>query len=205
MPTDDPMSSDTRFSYHCTRCNSCCVDKRIQVNPYEIARLARNRGVSTAAARDAFTDNGALRRHDDGRCVFLGEQGCTVHPDRPLVCRLFPLGRVIDAAGKVHFVRYPDPHAARGEFGEDGVVQDYLAAQGAPPFIAAADAYFGFFCRANDRLRADTPIDAEAGRDLLDIDSEVAAACAERGIEEPDDLDERMRIHIELLDAALDS
>lgn len=205
MPTDDPMGPGTRFSYRCTRCNSCCVDKRIQVNPYEIARLARNRGVSTAAGRDAFTDNGALRQQDDGRCIFLGEQGCTVHPDRPLVCRLFPLGRVIDAAGNVHFVRYPDPHAARGDFGEDGVVQDYVTAQGAAPFIAAADAYFGFFCRANDRLRADTPIAAEAGRDLLDIDSEVAAACAERGIDEPDDLDERMRIHIELLDAALDS
>ena len=46
---------------------------------------------------------------------------------------------------------------------------------------------------------------AMAGRDLLDIDSELAAACAERGIEEPGDLDERMRLHIELLDAALDS
>ena len=42
MPADDAMEPDTRFSYRCTRCNSCCVDKRIQVNPYEIARLARN-------------------------------------------------------------------------------------------------------------------------------------------------------------------
>lgn len=205
MPSDDPMGPDTRFSYRCTRCNSCCVDKRIQVNPYEIARLARNRGVSTAAARDAFTLDGALRQHDDGRCIFLGEQGCTVHPDRPLVCRLFPLGRVIDAAGKVHFLRYPDPHAARGEFGEAGVVADYVEAQGAGPFIVAADAYFGFFCRANERLSADTAIVPDQARDLLDIDSEVASACAERGVAEPDDLDARMRLHIERLDAMLES
>ncbi len=204
MASDDPMGPDTRFSYRCTRCNSCCVDKRIQVNPYEIARLARNRGVSTAAARDTFTSEGALRQRDDGRCIFLGEQGCTVHPDRPLVCRLFPLGRVIDAAGNVHFVRYPDPHAARGEFGDAGIVQDYVTAQGAEPFIAAADAYFAFFCRANDRLGAGIPIETDPARDLLDIDSEVAAVCAERGIEAPSDMDARMRLHLELLDDLLD-
>jgi len=208
MPSDDPilgpMTADTRFSYRCTRCNSCCVDKRIQVNPYEIARLARNRGVSTAEARDTFTTDGALRQREDGRCIFLGDQGCEVHPDRPLVCRLFPLGRVVDAAGNAHFVRYPDPLAARGAFGEAGVVADYVTAQGATAFIAAADAYFAFFCRANEQMNADTPTAAFPDRDLLDIDSELAAACAASGIEEPDDLLERMWLHISLLDAMLD-
>jgi len=209
MPSHDPipapMTADTRFSYRCTRCNSCCVDKRIQVNPYEIARLARNRGVSTAEARKTFTTaNSALRQQEDGRCIFLGDQGCTVHADRPLVCRLFPLGRVIDAAGKVHFVPYPDPLAAHGEFGKAGVVADYLEAQGATAFIAAADAYFAFFCRANERMGAGTPAAADPDRDLLDIDSELAAACAAAGIAEPDDLIERMWLHISLLDEMLD-
>ncbi|WP_296612392.1 YkgJ family cysteine cluster protein [Sphingomonas sp.] len=208
MPSHDPiparMTADTRFSYRCTRCNSCCVDKRIQVNPYEIARLARNRGVSTAEARQTFTTaDSALRQREDGRCIFLGDQGCTVHVDRPLVCRLFPLGRVIDAAGKVHFVPYPDPLAAHGEFGKAGVVADYLEAQGATAFIAAADAYFAFFCRANERMGAATPAAADPDRDLLDIDSELAAACAAAGIAEPDDLLERMWLHISLLDEML--
>jgi len=209
MPSHDPipapMTADTRFSYRCTRCNSCCVDKRIQVNPYEIARLARNRGVSTAEARKTFTTaDSALRQQEDGRCIFLGDQGCTVHADRPLVCRLFPLGRVIDAAGKVHFVPYPDPLAAHGEFGEAGVIADYLEAQGATAFIAAADAYFAFFCRANARMGAGTPVVADPDRDLLDIDSELAAACAASGVAEPEDLLERMWLHISLLDQLLD-
>lgn len=213
MPSHDPilapipaqMTADTRFSYRCTRCNSCCVDKRIQVNPYEIARLARNRGVSTAEARETFTTaDSALRQREDGRCIFLGDQGCTVHPDRPLVCRLFPLGRVIDAAGKVHFVPYPDPLAAHGEFGKTGMVADYLEAQGATAFIAAADAYFAFFCRANERMGTGTPIAADPDRDLLDIDSELADACEASGIAEPEDLLDRMWLHISLLDAMLD-
>jgi len=199
------MTADSRFSYRCTRCNSCCVDKRIQVNPYEIARLARNRGVSTAEARDTFTTaDSALRQREDGRCIFLGDQGCTVHADRPLVCRLFPLGRVIDAAGKVHFVPYPDPLAAHGKFGQAGAVADYLEAQGATAFIAAADAYFAFFCRANARMGAGTPVVADPDRDLLDVDSELAAACAATGIAEPEDLLDRMWLHISLLDAMLE-
>lgn len=33
-----------RFSYVCNRCRRCCHHKLIRVNPYEIARLARNQG-----------------------------------------------------------------------------------------------------------------------------------------------------------------
>jgi len=36
-----------------------------------------------------------LRMADDGtrRCPFLGPDGCAVYPDRPSVCRLYPLAR----------------------------------------------------------------------------------------------------------------
>ncbi len=201
---DDAMGADTAFSYRCTRCNSCCVDKRIQVNPYEIARLARHRGLSTGDLRDRFTVDGALRQEADGRCAFLGEQGCTVHADRPLVCRLFPLGRVVNSDGTERFVRFPDPHAAHGLFGSDGTIADYLATQGAAPFIAAADAYFQFYCRASERLANDeAPVADTDGSDLLDIDSQLAAYCREQQIEEPADPDERMRLHIRILDAFL--
>jgi len=197
----DALGAASPFSYRCTQCSSCCFDKRIQVNPYEIARLARNRGLSTGEFRDRHTHEGALLQRDDGACVFLGPQGCTVHPDRPLVCRLFPLGRVIDSEGGVRFVRFPDPHAARGEFGEDGVVMDYVTAQGALPFIVAADAYFAFFLRASARLEAGAA--PEIDGDPLDIDTQLARDCRARQIDEPTDLEERWPQHIALLDTML--
>lgn len=198
------MGPATPFSYRCTRCNRCCTGKRIQVNPYEIARLARARGLSTSAARARFTTDGALCQDDADRCVFLGEQGCGVHADRPLVCRLFPLGRMVDAGGAAHFVRV-DPSWARGDFGEDGVVADYVASQGAAPFMAAADAYFDWYCRARERLAAGAVDKGEAGQDdLLDIDSQVAAHCAALGMEEPEDVEARMRLHLAILDGWID-
>lgn len=198
------MGPATPFSYRCTRCNRCCTGKRIQVNPYEIARLARARGMSTSAARQAFTVDGALRQDDADRCVFLGEGGCGVHADRPLVCRLFPLGRMVAADGAAHFVTV-DRSWARGEFGESGVVADYVAAQGAAPFIVAADAYFAWYCRARARLAAGGAMaDAAGDADLLDIDDQLAAHCRAHGIAEPEDIEARLRLHLTILDAQLE-
>ena len=33
-------------------------------------------------------DHTVLKQTESGACVFLGAEGCMVHPDRPLVCRL---------------------------------------------------------------------------------------------------------------------
>ena len=45
----------------------------------------------------------------DAQMLFLGERGCTVHADRPLVCRLYPLGRHIDEHGAESFYHL-EPH-----------------------------------------------------------------------------------------------
>jgi Fe-S-cluster containining protein len=202
MPRVETLRADSPFSYRCTRCNACCTGKRIQVNPYEIARLARHRGVSTAEARERFTTDGALNQDDASRCIFLGEAGCSVHPDRPLVCRLFPLGRSITADGTVSFGEV-DRSWANGAFGTDGQVGDYVEAQGAGPFIVAADAYFGWLVRAAATLEQGAD-DAEDDQDWLDIDSQLGAWEAATGFAAPADVDARMRLHLRLLDAKLE-
>jgi Fe-S-cluster containining protein len=53
--------------------------------------------MDAASFRASYAENDATLRHnDDGACIFLGEAGCTVHSDRALVCRLFPLGREVE-------------------------------------------------------------------------------------------------------------
>src|SRR5262245_22789218 len=103
-----PASRSTPFGYVCRRCSRCCSDKQIQINPYEVARLARAKGQSTSEFRAAWTEDGqgtVLREKEDGTCVFLGPRGCEVHRDRPLVCRLYPLGRIVRSDGSEHFIR----------------------------------------------------------------------------------------------------
>ena len=45
------------FDYICQSCGRCCYDKDVRVNPYEVARLAANRGQTTTEFRAAWTLN----------------------------------------------------------------------------------------------------------------------------------------------------
>jgi Fe-S-cluster containining protein len=110
----DSLNRDTPFGFSCNRCLQCCRDKKIQVNPYEIARLAARLGISTTVFIAEHTDAGGvhLRFDDEGACVFLDAQGCSVHEDRPLVCRLYPLGRHLDGSDIETFSEVePEPGA----------------------------------------------------------------------------------------------
>jgi uncharacterized protein len=203
------FSGETPFSYVCRRCRKCCHDKLIQVNPYEAARLARNLGLSTADfIREHLESSIYLRRQNDGACVFLGPQGCTVHPDRPLVCRLYPLGRHIEVSGEPTFSHTAPHPETRGVYGGGGTVADFLAQQDVAAFVAAADRYLAVLQSLFDAWRrAPLATEEEPTTDqvpeLLDLDRAVAAHCARRGLAEPTDLDERMTLHLEAITAWL--
>ena len=206
-PASARQTGDTAFSYACHRCRRCCHDKLIQVNPYEIARLARRLGLTTTVfIRDYLADQPHLRRTDDGACVFLGPEGCTVHPDRPLGCRVYPLGRHIQVGGEPRYLRIePHPQSA-GVYGTDGTIDRYLAGQGVADFIAAADQYLSVLQALFDAWRRapwvveDQPAaGAEAGAeapDLLDLDKAVAEYCRQRSRPEPVGIEDRMRLHL---------
>ena len=63
-------------------------------------RAARTMGDST-------TPQGAdTREQREGRCSFLNEQGrCSIHPYRPGICRIFPLGRIYENGDFKYFLQ----------------------------------------------------------------------------------------------------
>lgn len=140
---DPPYSRQTPFSYSCNACSRCCHDKSIQVNPYEIARLASNIGIRPREFISKYLgENGPyLKSRPDGACVFLGPTGCTVHSDRPLVCRLYPLGRIIEGDGGEIFGELEPHPSTEGVYGEDGTVADYLKQQETADHMVAVEAY----------------------------------------------------------------
>jgi Fe-S-cluster containining protein len=210
MAQPDVVSAEARaerFGFACGRCTQCCRTMRIQINPYEVARLAHNRGVSTSAFRERWTLDGegaVIARTGGNACVFLGPEGCSVHADRPLVCRLYPLGRHIGADGSERFSLAERLPGAGGAFDADGTIAAFLEAQGAGPFMRAADSYFFWLCRAHDALDGADGAEIDAG-DLLDMDAAIAAHCASTRSEEPDGVDARHRLHLEILDSFLET
>lgn len=206
----------TTYSYRCNACRRCCYGKRIQLNPYEIARLATSQGISSTAFLSAYTEEGGavLKVKEDGACVFLDEHGCSVHPDRPLVCRLYPLGRIVADDGHEEFV-HVEPHPqSEGVYGDDGTIADYLSEQNAAPFMEAADRYYALLqdlavwlnCAAahdGGTARASAteislPKPSEAGQaaNWFDIDPVVEAYIAETGAAAPETVVEKMEVHI---------
>lgn len=197
------------FDYACNRCSLCCRDKVIQVNPYEIARLARRLGMTTGAFTARYTEGGVgarLTRRDDGTCSFLGPEGCGVHLDRPLVCRIYPLGRHVAADGTESWSHLAPHPQTKGVYGADATIGDYIGAQGALPYMRATDEYAAWLRRAYNVLEAANEGDPEgpSAADLLDMDSVIAARCHESGAQEPLDIEARKALHLAILADWLD-
>lgn len=87
-----------RLPLTCTKEGVCCRGHRIQILPWELARLARLLGRTPREVRDACTEHGIrlaiVSEESTFRCIFADHpEGCSVHAARPLPCRLFPLAR----------------------------------------------------------------------------------------------------------------
>jgi uncharacterized protein len=208
------------FDYQCAGCGRCCHFFQIQVNPYEVLRLARHLGLTTTDFLDRYLADGPyLRRRDDGACVFLEGNRCGVHPARPLACRLYPLVRHISPQDDEGFSTLPPVPESAGRFYTQGTVGAYLRQQGAEEYMAAADRYLRCFRRldaalAGMRVKAEANDDGSALEDgqilqsrgnLLDPDGMVTRYCAATGSRVPNDLEAMAALHIEAIEAWLDT
>jgi Fe-S-cluster containining protein len=218
---DFNLQRDSAFSYQCNACSRCCHNKAIRVSSYEILRLARRLGMTTTEFIERHTEAGGtvlrMQAENDHGCIFLGQQGCSVHSDRPLVCRLYPLARWTDPDGQESFgLLAPHPETA-GIYGKTAVLADYLHKQGVAPFFEMGDRYGAVYQRMVDALenldpdeldrRADRRSDVEetasgvSASPWIDIDKVVADFCNAKGRPIPDDIDELVAVHIEAIDA----
>jgi Fe-S-cluster containining protein len=222
------------FSFACRVCGRCCSGKIIMAGPHEVLGMARHLGISTTEFLALHADNGGttLRFGADGRCGFLTESGCKVHPRRPLVCRLYPLGRATDGAGDEKFALFPKEEGCEAEFGAAGTIEGFLESQGVAPYIEWSVRYGELYKRmlgllerldiqgkvsvgegteapAADRGAAAAPAgDPDADRAPLsswqDIDASLAEHCAAKGLAVPAGIDEAIALHLEAMREWLD-
>ncbi|HJA92137.1 MAG TPA: YkgJ family cysteine cluster protein [Candidatus Eisenbergiella merdipullorum] len=102
----------------CAGCSSCCREtgNTIILDPYDIWQLERGTGMTftTLMEQGKIELNMAdgvilpnLKLAEDGSgCGFLNAQGrCSIHPFRPGLCRLFPLGRLYEENGFRYFIQ----------------------------------------------------------------------------------------------------
>jgi Fe-S-cluster containining protein len=218
---DFALQRDSAFAYQCNGCSRCCHNKAIRVGPYEILRLARRLGITTTEFIARHTEAGGtmlrMREENNRACIFLDDKGCSVHPDRPLACRLYPLARWVDPDGCESFGHLtPHPETA-GVYGASGTVGHYLGQQGVAPFFEMGDRYGAVYQRMVDRLESLDPGELErrpsrrndvdetdagvAASPWIDIDQAIAEFCKTNGRPMPADIEGAVAMHIEALDA----
>jgi uncharacterized protein len=127
------LGLESPFFFKCQRCRACCNNKRISPDAAEVERMAARLGTTPDDFRGRFLDpeDGTLRLRPNGDCIFLNEEGCGIHPARPLVCRLFPLGLLRDEAGRESFGLMPLHPDCVGYLSDEGTIADYLESEGA--------------------------------------------------------------------------
>ena len=98
----------------CQGCSKCCrsdMGTSITLDPYDVWLLTRGTGRSFESMvekeiRLSVLDGLILPHMNmEHGCGFLDQDGrCTIHPYRPSICRLFPLGRQYDGPKTSYFI-----------------------------------------------------------------------------------------------------
>ena len=97
------MEMPSVIAFACQRCGHCCEGVGgIVLSAFDIERLGTHLGFERQALLDRFAEHVGGRYRllagPDNYCIFY-DQGCSVHPARPDVCRAWPYfrGNIIDA------------------------------------------------------------------------------------------------------------
>lgn len=91
--------------------NECCSDLNMVLTPYDLLRMRKGLGLSSTEVIKSFVETFMagesrfpalrLRMTDTPKkaCPFVRDSGCSIYPDRPGACRMYPLGRAAKIAG----------------------------------------------------------------------------------------------------------
>jgi hypothetical protein len=106
------------------------------------------------------------------KCHFLRSYGCSVYEDRPLRCRLYPLGRILNK-GKSYFIHISNCKCDGYRDGETWNVQEWIDASGAEDYLEYQMLVSGAFSYANgEKYRnLDKDIKLRFGKSLYNIDA----------------------------------
>lgn len=89
------LAQEVEDQIDCTECANCCRVATAKVTERDAKKLAKFIGMPFEQlwreyTQEDETDERVLKRHEDGACVFLEGNTCTVYEARPFSCELFP-------------------------------------------------------------------------------------------------------------------
>jgi Fe-S-cluster containining protein len=165
-PLDESDPIQLSCSTEGCRSNCCKASAPIILNPYEIAMICRESGLSYEELLDIVETDRAngfpiIMLPRNPVCHFWSEAGCRIYAARPLACRLFPLGRLFDG-GRSYLV-LPERNVCTGLApAPSGTIADFLRRQDTDRYIQMADHWIDFVNKIELLPLPDKPVTSVA-------------------------------------------
>jgi Fe-S-cluster containining protein len=149
------LTLDDTFQFACRpgiACfNRCCGDLNQFLTPYDIIRLKRNLKCSSGEFLNRYTTHHIgprsglpvvtlnMAEHEDLKCPFVSRAGCTVYPDRPGSCRIYPLARIVrrkpnEQTCEAWHIVIKEPHCLGFDEPKQWTVREWIQTQGVQPY-----------------------------------------------------------------------
>ena len=146
MPVRLELEDGLKFRCHrgVSCWNECCSHADVTLAPYDIIRLKQRLGMDSSEFLKKYTvpfqpdAHGVpglkLRTNDDGACLYMQEQGCSVYSDRPTACRYYPSGvlsmKALGPTDEMHFLLVREDHCKGHEEEQIQTIAEYRKDQG---------------------------------------------------------------------------
>ena len=127
------LGMEDTFPFGCRQCGDCCRKRSdpVYIMGYDVYNIAKALDMQPVEVLVEFTGcvKGAdshlpavyLKERLDGSCRLLRKGKCTVQNQKPVVCRVYPLGRYIDGQE----IRYFTQDTCKGT-GEEVKLKDWI-------------------------------------------------------------------------------
>jgi len=153
LPNSSPvlpvrLELDDTLKFRCHRgisCwNKCCSHADVTITPYDVIRLKQNLNMDSSTflkehtvpfELDAHAVPGLkLRTNEEGACLFMEEEGCSVYADRPTTCRYYPSGllamkSVTESDDERHFLMVREEHCKGHDEDQIQTIAEYRKEQ----------------------------------------------------------------------------
>lgn len=108
---DHALKEDDTFSFDCQMCGRCCRNRSeaITLTGADIFYIAKELGITPLKVMQKYTvwsigPNSkmpifSLFEKASGACALLHNSKCSVHKSKPVVCAIYPLGRILEKGG----------------------------------------------------------------------------------------------------------
>jgi len=163
------LSPEDVFRFHChpeRACfNQCCRNITIFLTPYDILRMKSALSMTSGAFLARYTvtmigDAGLpivilqMQPDKEKTCPFVGSGGCSIYPDRPWACRVYPLKpestKITEKAGKSYYSVMDVPFCRGFETDRALTVAEWIDEQGVSPYLEMEPPFKNII--ANERL-----------------------------------------------------